>query len=521
MARRPLRSGLLAEVVASLALVMLAATFMVAGLLFRYDDSRLRDLLGRALRAEASDAAAVSNGLGLVPGTVWWSVDASGSARADGGRGAALDATTRELAREAAARGTPLLRPGAPWEPIRFATPVPGGGVRAARLPSHASFRLRSAPLAIVAALLLLDVVVFTAFGASLLRRRVVAPLQRLAAATRSLAEGGFEARLPVEGPREAADVAAAWNEMSEALSRRTAALEKAVADLRAANAELRVTRTGLDRAQRLAAVGRLAAGVAHEVGNPLAALLAFLDVAARDPGMRDDTRGHLASAAKQGERVRRILRQLLEFSRPPRMDCVPVDLAALAEEAVALVAAQRRYEGVRFEVTRDGEPPPALADPAAAAQILLNLVLNAADAVLGSGEGGAVRIAVRASPLAVRAGESRAEAAARRTPDTVECVVADQGAGVAEGDRERLFDPFFTTKPPGEGTGLGLANSLRLAEELSGALELVEPPEGFRTAFALRLAAAGRSASACAVRKEMRGGDAGRDPEPIGETEA
>jgi signal transduction histidine kinase len=76
------------------------------------------------------------------------------------------------------------------------------------------------------------------------------------------------------------------------------------------------------------------------------------------------------------------------------------------------------------------------------------------------------------------------------RPPDAVECLVADNGSGIDPADRERIFDPFFTTKPPGEGTGLGLANAALLAEELAGRLELVPPPEGYTTAFSLRLRA-------------------------------
>jgi len=119
-----------------------------------------------------------------------------------------------------------------------------------------------------------------------------------------------------------------------------------------------------------------------------------------------------------------------------------------------------------------------------------------------------------------VRSGESCREAASRGTADAVECVVADQGSGIAPEDADRLFDPFFTTKPAGEGTGLGLANSLRLAEELSGALELVEPPEGFRTAFCLRLTVVGSSANSFAVRKEMRGERAAGEPATQGKTD-
>jgi signal transduction histidine kinase len=512
--RRPL-AGLQAEVVLSLALVMLAATTLLAAALLQGHEARWRELLGRALLAEAHAPPAPE--LALIAGTHWWELRRDGSAVPAWGGGAALDAETRRLAEAARGRREPLLRPGAVWAEIRFAAPIGEGVVAVARLPASASLRLRAIPLTLAGALLALDVAVFTAFGATVLRRRVVLPLRRLAHAARGIADGALDARVAEEGPREAVEVAAAFNEMSEALSARTSALEKAVTDLRATNRELLRTRAGLDRAERLAAVGRLAAGVAHEVGNPMGALLAFVDLARRDPGLAPASREHLARATEQGERVRRILRQLLDFARPGAAGVAPrpFDLAAAAREAVGLVRAQRRYAGVRLEVEVEGEPPPALADPAGVAQILLNLLLNAADAVLAAG-GTRVAVLVRPAPLARRAGEPPGRARARRTPGGVECRVADDGCGIAESDRERIFDPFFTTKEPGEGTGLGLSNSLRLAEEMGGALELVEAPEGLRTAFALRLPAEsgeGRTAAGCEVRTEVQGEAAGSEP--------
>jgi signal transduction histidine kinase len=184
---------------------------------------------------------------------------------------------------------------------------------------------------------------------------------------------------------------------------------------------------------------------------------------------------------------VRRILRQLLDFSRPARGAPAWLDLARAASETLELVRAQPRYAAVSFAVSAERDAPRAWADPGAVGQILLNLVLNAADAVR---EGGAPRVElrVRGAALVPRAGEGAGAARGRRSFDAVECLVCDAGPGVPEEDRERIFDPFFTTKPPGQGTGLGLANSLRLAEEQGGALELASAPEGFRTAFVLRL---------------------------------
>ena len=157
---------------------------------------------------------------------------------------------------------------------------------------------------AVLASVLLCALCVFTGFGAYVLRGSLVLPLERLAGAAGAIGAGELGARAPVLGTREIAEVAQAFNGMGEALARRSDALEKAVADLRESNQRLREARAGLDRAERLAAVGRLAAGVAHEVGNPMGALLAFMDLASRDPGLSaDGTRAPLARPA--GRRAR------------------------------------------------------------------------------------------------------------------------------------------------------------------------------------------------------------------------
>ena len=288
---------------------------------------------------------------------------------------------------------------------------------------------------------------------------------------------------------------------MTEALEKRTDDLAKAVAELRHTNRELRRTRAGLDRAERLAVVGRLAAGVAHEVGNPIGAMLAFVELASRDPGIAEASRSHLERASREGGRVRTILRQLLDFSRPARPAPVPLALAAVLEEARELVAAQKSHRCIRFETAAAEGTPLAWADPGAVLQILLNLLLNAADAVQDAAEP-VVRLELGPALLRSRAADGEgAGVAARAQADAIECRVSDNGSGIGEGDRERVFDPFFTTKPPGQGTGLGLSTALRLAEEMEGALLLVDPPAGFATSFALRLPSAPREGSG-AVRR-------------------
>jgi C4-dicarboxylate-specific signal transduction histidine kinase len=460
--------GVQAEVLTSLALVMVTAIGVLAAFFFGAHSNqldRLVPLLGRALQAEGeSSAVAYGDAVGTA---TWFRVGRDAAAKPHELTGEVLDLTGHSLARVAREKHEPLLQTGWPWEPIRFAMPLPGsapGVVGVAVVRPSIEGR-------IVLALLVVDVCVFTWLGAYLLRRRVVSPLRQLAKAAQFIEESGPGPRLAVEGVQEVVDVAEALSDMSEALERRNADLEKAVADLQSANASLRRARDGLDRSERLAAVGRLAAGVAHEVGNPMGAVLAFIDLVERGENLSEASRGYLHRAVEQGLRVRRILGQLLDFSRPPRATRVELDLLALAEQAVGLVSAQKRYDEIVFEVS--GEPARAVADESIVAQILLNLVLNGADAVAPV-ETPCIRLRLVSEPAG-----------------RVACWVEDNGPGVCEEDRQRIFDPFFTTKPPGEGTGLGLANALRFAEELGGSLDCQRSAGLGGAAFVLRLPAA------------------------------
>jgi len=491
------RRGLQSDVLVSLSVVMLMATMVVGAVLVKTHEahvSQLRLLAARSLIEEARWPR--QDGRESAPGIRWWVVESGDRWAPRGPHSQPLPPGGIELAAEARKLGSPLLRAGPPWEAVLFAAAVGSeGSVAVAWLPP-------AVPRSWIVALLLAVVAVFTAFGAYLLRRRLVLPLQRLASAARSIADGEAGARVPVDGVAEAADVAVAFNDMTEAPEGRTGEPEKAVSELRQSNESLRTARAGLARAERLAAVGRLAAGVAHEVGNPMAALLAFVDLALRDDGLSERSRSHLTRAAGEGERVRCILRELLDFSRPPRSVCEAVDLAAICGKTADLVRAQPRYGGISIEVTSEGSPPAALADPGGIAQIVLNLLLNAADALKSESRDPRIQIVVRPAARRVRAGEGGAAAENRRHFDAVECVVRDNGPGVPEEDRERIFDPFFTSKAPGEGTGLGLSNAARFAEEFGGSLELAGPSPGVGAEFVLRLPAAGAPAPSDGARR-------------------
>ncbi|MBC8187302.1 MAG: HAMP domain-containing histidine kinase [Proteobacteria bacterium] len=462
-----MRQGVQAEVLLSLALVMITGTALLAAFFLEINHTRiegLHDVLGRGF---ASQVESPSFAVSPTDGGLWWRVERDGRVSGVNASAEDLDSSTRELAIESLAQGHALVESGAPWEPIRFAAPD-GNSQRvvAGRIDAPVSGL-------ILAVLVVIDVLIFGLFGVTLLRRRVVGPLGRLSRAVHEIGEGGLVGEVPVEGVLEIETLGRAFNEMQGALATRTGALEKAVHELRAVNGNLLQARDGLDRAERLAMVGSLAAGVAHEVGNPMGALLAFLDVASRDSGLGAEGRRCLERASEQGERVRVILRQLLDFSRPPEIERRSIAVPEIAHQVVDLVSAQKEFSDIEFEVQVEEGVGSAHGDASIASQILLNLALNAAFAMKECSSK-IIRFEIAKTTSRRRAGEGTSAVDFSSRNDSIVCRVADSGPGIRLEDPERIFDPFFTTKAPGEGTGLGLANARRLAQEMGGSVELV-----------------------------------------------
>jgi C4-dicarboxylate-specific signal transduction histidine kinase len=203
-------------------------------------------------------------------------------------------------------------------------------------------------------------------------------------------------------------------------------------------------------RTEKLATVGRLAAGLAHEVGNPLGAITGYVELARMrlpldaHPELGDALERIGAAAA----RIDHIVRELLDFARPSPPLLAPIALRPVVEATLRLAQVQPRFRDVAVEVELPPDLPRAVADEHQLSQVLLNLLLNAGDAMGGAGR---VRVHGRA--------------AAGRVWLTVE----DEGPGIAPEDLRRIFDPFFTTKEPGRGTGLGLAISHRIMESFGG----------------------------------------------------
>jgi two-component system, NtrC family, sensor kinase len=259
-----------------------------------------------------------------------------------------------------------------------------------------------------------------------------------------------------------------ALRQLVERLAEAQEGLAAKVKQLEATNRELAGARADLVRAERLAVVGRLAAGVAHEVGNPLGALVGFVGVA-KQAKEADVVKEALSGIEAQADRIHRTVSELMDFARAGKMELGPVPLPSAIAAAQRLIKAHPRWRAMALVVNVANDAPPVRASEHHLVQVLVNLMLNAADACEGKGS-----VTIAAEAIA---------------PGRMRVAVVDDGPGIAAADRERIFEPFVSTKPVGEGTGLGLAISRQLVEGFGGQLSAVESPRGARFEMTLEIA--------------------------------
>jgi len=371
-----------------------------------------------------------------------------------------------EAIRQAVKAGKPLIIKGAGTRlfgldgaviaAVPFEAPMRGGVAVVVATGKVSDWLTNTVKL--LALYILINLCIVTFAGVSQVSKVAVKPVARLLAKAE---DAGTEDRFffQEETGSEFSRLSMALNTMISRINEDREKLKVTVQELKETNAELSRAQEDVVRAEKLSAMGRLASGVAHEIGNPLGIITGYLSLI--QSAETDSERGdYITRTEEEVARIDGIIRQLLDFNRSgDEGQKTVVSVHELVEDIRELVRVQPLLKGIDFTTNLSARDDGVTATHGALRQVFLNLVLNAVDAIAAAGtEHGVLGVTTC----------NVTEDGGRRL---LEVVVEDNGAGIPEADLPNIFDPFFSTKEPGEGTGLGLSVSFLIVEGLGGTL--------------------------------------------------
>jgi len=275
-----------------------------------------------------------------------------------------------------------------------------------------------------------------------ILADKIMNPVHRLIKASEQVSEGDLTPDIGTVSKDEIGVLQKTFLDMVAAMGRRTAAAENQVL-----------------QSEKQASVGRLAAGVAHEINNPLTGVLTYTHMLLRRKDLPDDIRADLEVIVDSTERVRSIVKGLLEFSRQTKLTPEPTQVNHLISSAISLVENQALVKGVSIKFNPGENLPMVVLDRGQFQSVLLNMIINALDA---TEPGDTITLYTATGFSASDSGRKG-----------VEITIADTGSGIPPENLDKLFDPFFTTKEVGKGTGLGLSVSLGIVQRHGGTIRV------------------------------------------------
>jgi two-component system NtrC family sensor kinase len=327
-----------------------------------------------------------------------------------------------------------------------------------------------------------LGIILFVAVSVGILMQRLIyQPLKDLEAGAAKIAAGAFDFEIPVRDSDELGRVAGSFNQMTAALRKSRADLEELVQTLESKveerTQELRVAEAEIAQGEKLASVGLLASGVAHELNNPLTGVLTFTSLLRKKMPDGSPDAEDLDLVIRETKRCASIIRRLLDFAR----EKVPVkghfSINQLIEETVRFVDRPATLQNIEIKMNLDPSLPPVWGDADLVKQVVLNILVNAQQAIEGNGT-----ITVQSHFVAKPPPKPDCEPV-----PMVEVAITDSGCGIPESNLQRIFDPFFTSKEVGKGTGLGLSVSYGIVKAHGGRIT-VESTLGVGSTFRILL---------------------------------
>lgn len=324
---------------------------------------------------------------------------------------------------------------------------------------------LTFAVIAILCVVVLLLILVFST-------SRIINPLQKMVLATQRIAKGDLTHKLHVKSKDEIGALAESFDKMTVELRMANQkliewgkTLEKKVEER---TAEIRQMQTHLIQQEKLASLGKLAAGIAHEINNPLGGILIYSHLLLEDTKKEDPQYQNLEKIVKETTRCRDIVKGLLQFARPKEPEVTQINVNSTLDNALLLLESQAIFQDIAIKKQYQDGLPPVVADKSQLQQVFINIILNAVDAMNGKGI------------LTLKTNFSEGKR-------FINIAISDTGHGIKERDRSRLFEPFFTTKEVGAGTGLGLAICYSIIQKHEGTID-VESEVGKGSTFTVKL---------------------------------
>ena len=290
-----------------------------------------------------------------------------------------------------------------------------------------------------------LIIVFIAAISAVVVSRKFTAPLESLSAAVRKVAKGDFDVNVTIESRDEIGQLSTSFNDMADELMARERSLKSA--------------QLALVQSEKMAAVGTLSAGLAHEVKNPLSAVLGYAQLSKRKLSQPDVVKKHLDTIENETRRCNEIISNLMQFSRQEKGEFTDVTVNEVVEKSVGIVDHQLGLNNVHVNMDLAADIPEIIGNPNQLQQVLMNLAINAQQAM--EPDGGNVDIVTYCDD------------------DSVYISVSDTGPGISDEVAEKIFEPFFTTKAAGEGTGLGLSVTYGIIRDHKGDIRVERADSG------------------------------------------
>ncbi|MBU0484436.1 MAG: hypothetical protein KKB30_07980 [Proteobacteria bacterium] len=339
-------------------------------------------------------------------------------------------------------------------------------------LPLEDMYRIQLKGQKIFYVYFLINLVILTYLGFYRLHKVLVRPLLRLVSRTESFSdEDEFYFGLEKDG-NEFNKLSKSLNQMLSRINRDKEQLQATIISLEEANRDLKKAQKETIRAEKLASVGRLSAGIAHEIGNPIGIVLGYFDLLKQKKIGDEQKKDFIRRAEGEVNRINTIIRQLLDFSRHSDEALGPLSVHKLIDDLQKLVAVQPLMADIDLKLLLAAEHDEIIADKDQLRQVLLNLLINASDAIASqdSIDGGKVTIKTE--------NVSRPKTAKRGGGEQLKISVIDNGPGIEQDKLSDIFDPFYTTKDPGKGTGLGLSICFTIIEGFGGRITAENNPD-------------------------------------------